>query len=328
MARYSTFPSLLFVLIYVSPGLSNYPEVWDSYVDAALYGDPVEFEAHVGPLADMVTVAYTGDFNTTVEGWDLIARNDPEVGMHAVVYKETGATNDRVVIAFRGTQLTPTPEGQCDLCAGQFLAGETLDEYCEQFTSDQIDYYTQAKNFTQTIQSDFPCACVLFTGHSLGGELGELMSNFYYGSQLSAIVFGSGGSKESGPALGAGDNFDNIINIYDKYDPAVNLPDPSLVVGTKCEFQTAMTENCEQCYSGNVPSAACQECFNETHLFFNVLYLVHDSGTRPVCYTQTGGGEWTPVTGDSTSLRSHIAVYATFLAFLQVVIIFTNQQSY
>lgn len=112
-------------------------------------------------------------------------------------YAEAFYKNDKVVIAIRGTDMKRDFSG---------LRKDVMNDLCmglEMIPSQ----YSDAENFYTEIKKKFPNQEIIFTGHSLGGSLSQLMSNY---TGCKAVTFN---------AYGVGDTYSpkfkyakNIIN--------------------------------------------------------------------------------------------------------------------
>lgn len=102
---------------------------------------------------------YKGNEKSIPKDWIKVSEYDKKSGFHGEAFYKDG----KVVIAMRGT-----------------------DEFVNDFIKEDIRHlakkklpnqYADAQKFYEKVRKDFPDQEIIFTGHSLGGSLAQLMSN-------------------------------------------------------------------------------------------------------------------------------------------------------
>ena len=99
---------------------------------------------------------YKGNEKSIPKGWIKVSEYDKKSGFHGEAFYKDG----KVVIAMRGTN------DKDDLANDVDMAKKKLP-----------NQYADAQKFYEKVKKDFPDQEIIFTGHSLGGSLAQLMSN-------------------------------------------------------------------------------------------------------------------------------------------------------
>lgn len=198
------------------------------------------------------------------------------------------AATGRGVIAFRGTDLNRSGvSGQADMCADDVLSGKPLRAWCKRFTNETLDYLTRAIEFAQAAEGAFPGIEWLYTGHSLGAQLAEVLAAIH---RARALTFAA---PSVSPVLRNRTVVDpalvsawSEVALYNEWDPLLRDAQGNLV-GAECIWEVRPPPlGCETCYSdGKRPDLLrpeCAECFARTHVYKKYLDLV-GSGQRPAC---------------------------------------------
>ncbi len=99
---------------------------------------------------------YKGNEKSIPKDWINVSEYDKKSGFHGEAFYKNG----KVVIAMRGT------DDKDDLANDIDMAKKKLP-----------NQYADAQKFYEKVRKDFPNQEIVFTGHSLGGSLAQLMSN-------------------------------------------------------------------------------------------------------------------------------------------------------
>mmetsp|Transcript_8234 Transcript_8234/g.9417 ORF Transcript_8234/g.9417 Transcript_8234/m.9417 type:complete len:316 (-) Transcript_8234:126-1073(-) len=245
--------------------------------------DGKRFKNVIEPLATMTKISYTGNLTEEVPGWSLIFSLTPRNGLNALAFKKKGSYNEYgngIIITFRGTTTTS------DRCADAILwdPEDPIPFWCRVFRKSTLDYISQALKFVKQVKAGYPNHPIMFTGHSLGAALAEMMSLNSSGESPS-LCFASAGAK--GPARRAGlfnsqSDVSCLFQIDNPWDPIVSYAMKDQL-GYLCEFQNVSeTEACRRCLKEGKLSILCEQCFQDAHKFINYLNLVN-RGQAPVC---------------------------------------------
>ena len=132
---------------------------------------------------------YKDNKNSIPKDWVRFSERDNEsTGFHAETFYKKGA----VVISFRGT------DDYKDLFENDFL----------QMGRNKLpNQYVDAINYYNEIQKTFPSSKIVFTGHSLGGSLAQLMGNLTGNEAVTFNAYGVGN------LLNGNINYENSKNI-------------------------------------------------------------------------------------------------------------------
>lgn len=220
---------------------------------------------------------------------------NPPFGMRALVFYQPRTL--RLLIAYRGTDLTNDLGGLCDRCADSFLWDnikyKDLPENCRQFNVSTLDYLSNAMEFANTVASAFPLYNIMFTGHSLGAGLAAVVStlgNFLVNADCApfnagAIVFSPPGyiatlMDRTGVDLGLVDPY-MVVSLADRWDPVwvgCNASQYGGVIAQVCEwFSGVPSAACIECDSApsELPlnTSNCQTCLVERHEFYHYEQL-------------------------------------------------------
>jgi hypothetical protein len=237
-----------------------------------------EFYFHeIGVFMNATRLSYTSTSGGYYENWTInesisgmwVRSEDyflnPSFGMRALVFYQPDTA--RLLIAYRGTDLTDDIGGICDRCADTYLWDnvpyDQLPAQCMQFPETTLDYLTLAANFANEVAFAFAGYEIMFTGHSLGAGLAAVVStignaalNFGCApSNSGAIVFSAPGYISTMMArtsidLSLVDPY-RVVTLVDRWDP----------VWVGCNASTrggVMAQVCQWFYG--VPSTACIEC--------------------------------------------------------------------
>lgn len=132
---------------------------------------------------------YKENKNSIPKDWVRFSERDNEsTGFHAETFYKKGT----VVISFRGT------DDYKDLFENDFL----------QMGRNKLpNQYVDAINYYNEIQKTFPSSKIVFTGHSLGGSLAQLMGNLTGNETVTFNAYGVGN------LLNGNINYENSKNI-------------------------------------------------------------------------------------------------------------------
>lgn len=101
---------------------------------------------------------YKGNEKSIPKDWIKVSEYDKKSGFHGEAFYKNG----KVVIAMRGTEKEDKKDWQNDISMGMKKIP---------------NQYADAQKFYEKVKKDFPNQEIVFTGHSLGGSLAQLMSN-------------------------------------------------------------------------------------------------------------------------------------------------------
>jgi len=143
---------------------------------------------------------YKGNEKSIPKDWIKVSEYDKKSGFHGEAFYKDG----KVVIAMRGT-----------------------DEFVNDFIKEDIRHlakkklpnqYVDAQKFYEKVRKDFPDQEIIFTGHSLGGSLAQLMSNK---TGHEAVTFNAYGVRNILQGY-VRDNLENIRNYGNINDTVFN----------------------------------------------------------------------------------------------------------
>ena len=101
---------------------------------------------------------YKGNEKSIPKDWIKVSEYDKKSGFHGEAFYKDG----KVVIAMRGTEKEDKEDWQNDISMGM---------------KKLPNQYVDAQKFYEKVKKDFSDQEIIFTGHSLGGSLAQLMSN-------------------------------------------------------------------------------------------------------------------------------------------------------
>jgi hypothetical protein len=260
------------------------------------------------------------DANATLPGGEWArspVQRNPAFGFHALTF--VNAAQRRVLVAFRGTDLDVShASGACDVCADQMLwqgtAVADLPAMCAPFNASTLDYWGEARAMVQTIATTYDGYDVLFTGHSLGAGLSNLMAALTdarspcrphpttpdgpVASFAGAAVFSTPEYITTLQNRSAVDvsridvaRFAMFADAYDPIFTAARLHAFGGMAALVCEWHdgapSAQCLACEAQQRANVdgaPSVQCVECMFQRHVFKHYEEIVYNATVRPVCH--------------------------------------------
>ena len=141
---------------------------------------------------------YKGNKNSIPKDWIRVLDEDRKSGFHGEAFYKNG----KVVIAMRGT------DDKDDLASDIDMAKKKLP-----------NQYADAQKFYKKVKKDFPNQEIIFTGHSLGGSLAQLMSNK---TGHETVTFNAYGVRDILHG-NVRDNLDNIRNYGNVDDTTFNI---------------------------------------------------------------------------------------------------------
>eukprot|EP00401_Gymnodinium_catenatum_P078113 CAMPEP_0117543528 /NCGR_PEP_ID=MMETSP0784-20121206/45107_1 /TAXON_ID=39447 /ORGANISM="" /LENGTH=318 /DNA_ID=CAMNT_0005340309 /DNA_START=49 /DNA_END=1005 /DNA_ORIENTATION=- len=296
MAPLRTLLSLLATAVAAVDSNDDARAGWPVSLEFLKTCNATTFFAFVEPLVNMTTLSYTATWgtyykaraaNATVSGWRraLPESNPKDGGMRALTFL---AEDGRGVVAFRGTDLGPEGRSsKADLCADDFLSGHAMPEWCLRlFTHEALDYFARAVEFAEQAALAHPGVRWLYTGHSLGAQLAELVASVRgaghvaLGFSAPAVLPVLRNRTQVDPALLPSWQ---VVALYNEWDPLRSLAQGALP-GSECLWEDLPSPaGCQQCAaSPSLTSAFCSRCFNETHVWKHYIDLIK-FGHRPRC---------------------------------------------
>ena len=141
---------------------------------------------------------YKGNEKSIPKDWIKVSEYDKKSGFHGEAFYK----GRKVVIAMRGT------DDKDDLANDINMAKKKLP-----------NQYADAQKFYEKVKKDFPDREIVFTGHSLGGSLAQLMSNK---TGHETVTFNAYGVRDILQG-NVRDNLDNIRNYGNVDDSIYNL---------------------------------------------------------------------------------------------------------
>ncbi len=143
---------------------------------------------------------YKGNEKSIPRDWIKISEYDKKSGFHGEAFYKDG----KVVIAMRGTEKEDKKDWQNDINMGMKKIP---------------NQYVDAQKFYEKVKKDFPDQEIIFTGHSLGGSLAQLMSNK---TGHETVTFNAYGVRDILQG-NVRDNLENIRNYGNVDDSTFNL---------------------------------------------------------------------------------------------------------
>lgn len=277
-------------------------------------------------MLNATRLSYTATYGGYYENWTVtetisdhwrkssLEHNPEEGGMRALVF--INGDEGKILIAFRGTDLTNSTSGLADQCADQYLwqgvAYNDLPDACLNFSEHTLDYLARARDFSYEVQENYFSYEIMYTGHSLGAGL-AIMLSIMGNEQLADMWCGptnAGAMAFSPPAFiqpllnRTGTNMWNvnawlmagtIVAFVDVYDPIfvqANASDHGGIAATICAWADGTpSAECLACEATpaaiNISSPDCGMCMAERHMFAHYMGLRR---TSPVCYGKNDCG--------------------------------------
>ena len=143
---------------------------------------------------------YKGNEKSIPKDWIKVSEYDKKSGFHGEAFYKNG----KVVIAMRGTEKEDKKDWQNDISMGM---------------KKLPNQYVDAQKFYEKVKKDFPDQEIIFTGHSLGGSLAQLMSNK---TGHETVTFNAYGVRDILQG-NVRDNLENIRNYGNVDDSTFNL---------------------------------------------------------------------------------------------------------
>lgn len=226
---------------------------------------------------------------------------NPEYGLRAMVFYQPDTA--RLLIVFRGTDLTNDIGGICDRCADSYLWDNIpysqLPSECQQFSEATLDYLANAESFVGDVAINFIGYDFMYTGHSLGAGLAAAVStlgNTWGGcgpANAGAIVFSPPGyietlMRRTSMDLSQVDPY-LVVSLADHYDPVwvgCNASKRGGVLAQVCQwFDGLPSSQCVTCDANPselpVNSTNCQVCMMQRHEFAH--YYSQLRYLSPIC---------------------------------------------
>lgn len=168
----------------------------------------------------------------------------------------------RVILSFRGTQISPSIDSLADVCADKLLwEGFTLSSLppeCLVFEPHTLDYFSQALNYTLKVISLYSSMPILLTGHSLGAGLAILVAAaLSHTHALPVVGFGAPATRKAlldrGLSIEPLEN-DSIVVIGHEWDVIMRTQMEGQV-GSLCFYSQTESSSCKACISSlSLPS--------------------------------------------------------------------------
>lgn len=143
---------------------------------------------------------YKGNEKSIPKDWIKVSEYDKKSGFHGEAFYKNG----KIVIAMRGTEKEDKKDWQNDMDIGMKRLP---------------NQYVDAQKFYEKVKKEFPNQEIVFTGHSLGGSLAQLMSNK---TGLETVTFNAYGVRDILQG-NVRDNLDNIRNYGNIDDTTYNI---------------------------------------------------------------------------------------------------------
>ena len=291
---------------------------WISPAELIEHLDKPGFQHNMMLLANATKLSYTATWGSYYSHWDANATigpgwvkssleaNPKDGGMHALLFVEN--TTSRALLVFRGTDLGPDAvSSNADICADSLLWNgyhyNELPAMCQNYSVATLDYFTNAIAFTNTAMSMYSGYDFLFTGHSLGAGLAQMMASVadaetcvspsaFGATSAGAVVFSTPGYIH--PLLNRTNisvaNLDKkkFVELADRYDPVwaqCNISFQGGIAGHRCLWHDGNeSAACVECESDpakiSFSRPGCAACFLERHIFAHYLHLVEGGAAK------------------------------------------------
>lgn len=247
-------------LLEAIPLLGGFPgdHTWD-WISSIPHMNGSQFQEVAYPLVQLSANAYRFPAPKSVHGWHISVQIPPigpaSGGVHALLYEES-VDNPRLILAFRGTQLSSSLDSLADSCADKLLWEDfqldSLPVECSTFDQASLDYFSQALNYTQQVLEAYPAQSLLLTGHSLGVGLAILVSvALSEAYTLPVIGFSAPATykamlERSLPIQGLEN--DNIVVIAHEWDQIMRSQWEGQV-GLLCLYPKEQSSVCKACFA-------------------------------------------------------------------------------
>lgn len=235
------------------------------------------------PVLDTLRLSYTGnETNDKIKDLKLISTRRFEIGLNALAYEiQNPSSFDEqtlILITFRGTKSVSDECADLSLWPMRFKQTSSVSKkLCKlMFTAEDLDYISQGTDFYKKIKFN-QCeklnkkCSFLFTGHSLGAAIAQIISVKY---NLSSFVLSSPGVKHLiSQSVSSNERLkikECNLELNFIFDPVVRLSQFD-EIGIECQLLNIKYPiSCRNCYKYR-KSTSCQLCFNEAHLLNNYL---------------------------------------------------------
>ena len=157
-----------------------------------------EFDNEMKALSQGV---YKGNEKVIPKDWIKVSEYDEKSGFHGEAFYKEG----KIVIAMRGTELRDKND----------ISNDIKMSLCKKLPNQYVD----AQKFYEKVKKDFPNKEIIFTGHSLGGSLAQLMANK---TGLETVTFNAFGVRDILQEK-VRNNTENIRNYGNINDTVFNL---------------------------------------------------------------------------------------------------------
>jgi len=229
-------------------------------------------------LANATRNSYTGK-DQPVNGYELVFKVIPQDGLHAFVYRRK--FTNKYLVAYRGTTSESDKCADAVLFKGEFP--KDPDANCSRFSNNTLDYFSQATNVVDRVLGLETKSRIVFTGHSLGCSLSQLMMLKYSKGQrkIGSFCFSAVGVRPIAERYNISMHPKDHSVVFDlPYDP-VFLLTKKQQLGKVCTFEGLnVPTGCKQCVE-KTTLQSCSRCFEPGHIFYHYLSALHSLETDP-----------------------------------------------